>query len=420
MVYPVIRAALVCCLLTVFSYPATAETDLGGDAIRVSGFVNIGITQGGSETLGFRRDLSREGIFDGETSIKPDSLIGLQLDSSFTDTFDAILQLVGREQVANSFENSIQRAYFRYRGTPSTTFRLGRVGTDIYMLSDYRNIGFAYLWVRPPMDFYSAAFDHIDGADFVYNKALSRGTLKLRLFAGETKYVFKFSGEERGFKITPVLGASAFWESNHWQARFSVTSLGFDEKSVDDNMGTAELRDALRQAALVGWNEASDVADMLEVKDTGIIYYSMGLGYDKSNWIIQSEASFIESDFDLYRDLVSYYLSAGYRIGDAKIYAITARARASEQRIHVAAPPFDDPSINFLRDTTQNVFDATYINQETNSLGIRWDLRYDLALKLQWDHTSIAAVGGALWDQKAIPRKPTSINIYAINLNYVF
>lgn len=420
MVHPVIRPVMLCSFFLLFCCSVSAEIDLERDAVRISGFANIGITQGGTETLGFRRDVSREGVFDGDASIKPDSLIGLQFDSSLGESLNATLQLVGLDRVSNSFENSIQWAYLRYRATQSITVRAGRLGADIYMLSDYRNLGFAYLWVRPPVEFYSPAFGHIDGADLAHSMALDRGTLKLRLFAGESKYNLKVSGEARDFKVTPIFGTSAFWESNHWQARLSVTSVGYDDKSVDENMGTDDLRNGLRQAALTGWTEANEIADMLEVEDTGLIYYSLGLGYDKGDWIIQSEASFIKSDFDLYRDLVSYYLSVGYRIGNAKIYAMTAQARNSEQRVHVQSPPINDPALIYLRDITQNVFDSTYIDQDTNSLGVRWDIQYNLALKFQWDHTNIAAVGAAFWDQKVIQSKPASANTYAINLNYVF
>lgn len=59
--------------------------------------------------------------------------------------------MVGRDRLDNTFENSVEWAFLKGRLFPKLIVRAGRLGVDVFMLSEYRNIGFAYPWVRPPV-----------------------------------------------------------------------------------------------------------------------------------------------------------------------------------------------------------------------------------------------------------------------------
>lgn len=66
------------------------------------------------------------------------------------------------------------------------------------------------------------------------------------------------------------------------------------------------------------------------------------------------------------------------------------------------------------------VYGIGYIDQITASIGGRWDIRYDLALKTQWDRTWVEVAGGLLWDQKLGSSEDNVVDTYSINLNYIF
>ena len=63
---------------------------------------------------------------------------------------------------------------------------------------------------------------------------------------------------------------------------------------------------------------------------------------------------------------------------------------------------------------------SLHVDQRTTSLGLRWNILYNLAAKAQLDHTRVGPYGAGFWDQKAFPTKDTTINTFTINLNYVF
>jgi hypothetical protein len=76
--------------------------------------------------------------------------------------------------------------------------------------------------------------------------------------------------------------------------------------------------------------------------------------------------------------------------------------------------------VDLLYRSTQEFYDRSPIDQHTLSLGVRWDLREDLALKMQWDHHWVAAYGGGLWIQEQPLTEDRELNTLSANLNFVF
>ena len=63
---------------------------------------------------------------------------------------------------------------------------------------------------------------------------------------------------------------------------------------------------------------------------------------------------------------------------------------------------------------------SLHVDQQTLSLGLRWNILHNLAAKGQWDHSQVDAYGAGFWDQKEVPKKDKTVNTYTLNLNYVF
>ena len=403
--------------------PAAQAAIYESERVRISGFATIGITEGGNDILGYRRNVSQHGNYGDDIAWETDSLLGLQLDLSFSDAFSAAIQGVAKKRFNNSIENSIEWAYLRYRHNPNLTLRAGRIGLDLYMLSEYRNVGFSYLWARLPVEFYSpTAFFYFDGADINYSFNLGDGVFNTKLFGGSSENQFEFDNEGRDFKLNNLYGLVLGWESEHWRTRFTFTSVDYD-RSLNKAVGTELFREPLMMAYQAGWTEALDLFNGIEVDNEGIDYYSLGLAYDNAPWIIQSEISFLDTDYELIKPYTGRYLSVGYRLGPTTVYGILAKAKQTEPRTEVGELPAhlaNIPEFIFFRETMISVYDSSYADQESLSLGMRWNIRYDLALKMQWDHTRVEPAGGLLWEQREAPREKQTLNTYSINLNYIF
>ena len=410
---------------------AFSSNDTPYPSFKISGFGTLGITKGGNSDLGFRRDVSRDGVYDGEWSFEPDSLLGIQANAHLNEKLSAALQVVGKERQDNSLEESIGWAYVRYRATQNFTVRFGRMGIDIFKLSDYRNLGFAYLWARPPVEFYAPlAFEYFEGVDLAFSKVLDSGTFSAKLSLGSAENQFDFTGGSGAFKLKDIIGASLIWETYEWHLRLTSLKLRIDN-SLNDILGTKDLVSALETAATLGWSEAAQIATDLTVDDDNIRYHSLGISFDHYPWVIDYELGYVDPDFKLIKPFVGSYLSVGYRLGATTVYTLLSSANQTEPREQVPeippeilANPFipDAQKTNMvlLQQGVQTIYNDSFYDQDSASLGVRWNIRHDIALKLQWSHTWIEPIAASLWKRRRVPEDETEIDTYSVNVDFIF
>jgi hypothetical protein len=398
-------------LLVAFPAASVASSALAG--IKFSGFGTIGLVRGGDDVLGYRRDLSADGVFDNDWSAKIDTLLGLQVDAPLTKELNAAVQLVAKDRYNNTLDESLEWANLRYRPTPELTLRGGRLGLDLFILSDYRNLGFSYLWARPPIEFYGPIFySHFDGVDVTYTTNLKEGLFRVRLFTGSNQITLVLILPETDVDTDQLVGATLGWEFDNWQVRLGVATL--KQRFFDADI--SQLTTILQQAAVL-WPEAAGIADGLEDDGGRVNYFSAGFTYDSKPWTTQSEISYIDSEYNVVGSILSAYLSLGRRTGAVTLYGVGALAKSPDARVQV---PLSPPPLAELQQQVQTTYNLSFVKQHSLSLGMRWDIRYDLALKVQWDHTWIDEYGGALLLQKQPFTNDASLDTFSINLNFVF
>ncbi|MBV1920665.1 MAG: hypothetical protein KUG73_08270 [Pseudomonadales bacterium] len=393
---------------------------VSADRFKLNGFLTLGAVKSGTKNLGYRRDISGDGVYDSDWSLKPDTRLGLQGSVGFTEKLNATIQLIMKDRTVNGAEESVESAYLRYRLLPQVTTRVGRIGFQLFMLSDYRDLGFAYIWARPPIEFYAPiAFDYFDGADISYSLPLGAGMLRTTLFVGESDAPLDYDDGNDKLRLNNMFGFSGSWELEYWQARFTIVSVEIDD-DFDETLGIKTFTDALSTAAPL-WADAASLSEQLSDTEDGVIYYSIGISYDKNPWFVQSEVVFLDSAHNVLKSYLGRYISIGFRARETTLYAIIAKGNQTETRESIPALPAPLVStFETLQQGLQSFYDYNYIDQKTASIGVRWDIRYDLALKTQWDRTWVDKSGGLLWHQKIGSSEDEIVDTYSINLNYIF
>ncbi|MDU0356206.1 hypothetical protein RS130_22050 [Paraglaciecola aquimarina] len=104
------RAMLFAQLLALFAISHTA-TAKDSSMFQFTGFGTIGLTKGGNDVLGIRQTYSQRGEYGG-WQFKTDSMLGLQVSADFNEKFDAVVQVLARDQVSNTLERSIEWAFY--------------------------------------------------------------------------------------------------------------------------------------------------------------------------------------------------------------------------------------------------------------------------------------------------------------------
>ncbi len=365
---------------------------------RFSGFATLGLVSSDNPKLAFRRDISQgDGSYDGTLEWRTDSLIGGQWDSSWSSNIDTTVQLVAKDRHENNLNNSVEWAFVRYRPADGFDLRLGRLGTDIFMLSDYRQVGYAFPWVRPPHDYYTLlSLYHFDGIDLNKRINLSQGTLNLKAFYGNSDQ--KFPTGLRSSDTTrldfDVSGASVVWEQNDWKLRYSYANV-----NINNNVAQS-LIDAL-DAAVPLWPEAASLSRKTATQGRDFRYHELGFGYDNNQWWVQAEATQLRSATAIVPQSDHAYLSIGRRFEHFSLYTLGGIARPRHDPA-VVTPPTGYPSpiaeqLAQLAGATARSLNGVRIHQKSLGAGIRWDFAAKMALKVQLEEFRIDRQGTNLW-----------------------
>jgi hypothetical protein len=75
--------------------------------------------------------------------------------------------------------------------------RVGRTDLDVFLLTDSRNIGFAYPWVRPPIELYDLVpVTNSDGIGFSYRLPVAGGSNTVEASIGHAHYHYPISNSQ--------------------------------------------------------------------------------------------------------------------------------------------------------------------------------------------------------------------------------
>ena len=389
-----------------------------------SGFGTLGVVRNSSDGLLFHRELSMNAS-ESEYSFKPDSLLGLQVNANFTESLDAIAQVVLKDRTSDLVLDSLELMFLRYRPNRDWAIRLGRTNTDLYILSEYRNVSYAYLWSRPIPEFYAitSTVSKIDGLDIGYTHELGGGSWETKLAYGITHSQLSVQAGRFDVDLKNVLALTSIYTWEDWIFRLAAASVEVDELEFM----AEDLVKALNLVPSTLWPQASELAQELDGPGKKFQYYALGLQYDHMNWVIQSELGYIDSDWGILQPFYNGYLSVGYRVDEMTFYGVLAYIDNSEEPARYALPQFPEDlpietsgQINALYEGSVEAMSANQVEQTTFSLGLRWDLYPNTCIKFQWDHSWVGHSATALWSQTEERFEDAEVDLLSLNFSFIF
>ncbi len=394
--------------------PVCAETYSFGDfGVDVNGFGTLGLVYSDSDLLGFRRTQAQsKAVFDGDISHKTDSLLGVQGVFRYKQLPEAVVQVKTRSS-HKGFSTDVNLAYLRFKPTPVSTLRLGRLSHDAYLLTESRDIGMAYLWVRPSVEFYGQLLlEHFDGVDFNYRWLKPNGFLEWRIGGG----VFDvYSAYACGLVVSghydPMLMTNLHYQGEYWSWRLGYMSADLERYQVDGlDEVLARVKPYLSEFP-AGFMQTAFVDNPTS---SSIEQYSVALAYDNKPWLVQAELGGME----LGRQFLSGYLSVGYSFGRVTPFAlvgfIEGEARSTPVNDYQLSDELD-VKIGHLYNVLRG--DA---KQTALSLGLRWDISLNLALKAQWDHRRVSKNKVFLWMERPGVPRDERVNTASLTLDFAF
>jgi hypothetical protein len=369
-------------------------TSASGMDFSLGGFGTLGVARSSDESAEFVRDLSQPQGLTRDWSIDTDSILGIQANVGFSPELRAAVQAVARYRFDGAYEPEISWAFLGYTPTPVWTVRAGRLGTEFYMLSDSRMVGYSYLTVRPPVDFYGTLpFNSVDGLDVAAAAPFAGGLINGKLYAGLSREQSPWEDLQFNMSGSRLVGGYLDYRKGDWQIRLGHARVRFEsDLPIDDFY-------ALLPTA---------TADELRVKDHWTSFSSLGLVYDKGPLQTQLMIGKTDNEQATFQDTWSGYFILAYRVHNWTPFIGLSAAKSTAKALDHPIPGYTDAyQANFHTD------------QRTLFLGARWDFHANMALKAQVDiirgdpsSTFLYRWETADWDG--------SMNVFSLSWDFVF
>ncbi len=353
--------------------PATSD----GPTWTFGGFGTLGVSHSNLSDADYViKVLKKSGVgHSGNWSAAVDSRLGAQLDLKVDSRWSAVMQLVSEQGYDGSYRPVVEWANIKYRVSPELSVRIGRIALPIYLAADYSKVGYAYPWLRTPVEVYGTLqISNSDGIDGTY-----------RWSAGGMNHTTQgfFGGTNVDLPLDSRAGARRLRGFSHTVDRGAFSARG----SYLAGDVTVDLVHPLFQVFRQFGPPGNALADRYDFDHKRMTAWSVGANYDPGDWFLTGEYSSLKVRSFLGHS-TGFFVSGGYRFGNLTPYATYTRTKSESANPEPGLPLYGSPAqvgaaaaLNgALGDLLRSV--AT---QETASAGMRWDFKRNMALKLQYD-----------------------------------
>lgn len=392
--YTLRRRGMLGALLALLASPALA---LDETAFSISGFGTLGMTRTTSDQAQYVRELSQPGGARKAWDGRVDSILGLQASWHLTPGLEAVVQATSRYRYDESFTPEVSWAYLKYDPTPQISLRAGRLGTEFFMLADSRMVGYSFLTVRPPGDFFwYLPFYSIDGADVAVTLPVGEDVLRGKFFYGVSDGSIPLGDKLWKIDGSTMAGGYLDYQAGAWLFRVSYANIRFKRNMPVDEVLAAYLPPTMVEPS----------REFLAAENTRSHYYSLGAIYDRGPWQIQLMANKIRQGSQIFESSWSTYLLAGYRIGQVTPYIGYSRI-------------LTDARGDRMNPLVSRIMADSHADQYTTIVGARWDVARNMALKAQWDgiHGKPESIFPVRLEQTGWTG---SMNVFSLTMDFVF
>ena len=380
------------CVLMATTSMVTAQTPDEGPVLQWHGFATLGAEHTDTNFDGrFARDASQVPGAQG-TQLRPDSRVGIQANWVLNPQVELVAQAVLKDRPHTAKSGDIlEWAFASVRPSPDVNLRVGRMGMDLFLISDHHNVGYAYTPARPPVDFYGLlSVNPLDGIDVTRSWQTNDASWKLKGFTGRSS----FDVDRRRGQFSNVSGLVLSRESGGLTVRGTLARGRLNLAAIP---GYDLARNGLDQLSKLPFQPVAQQArDLLADFDLARIrarYTALGVSYDHQGWVLAAEWMRTQASSSIVQGQAAY-VTVGHRWGSVLPYVGLSRSRSGTRE------PRSTPAwgqAQWLGETATGLFNSARIDQRTQTVGVRWDFANQASLKFQHDVVTVGSVGTGLW-----------------------
>lgn len=272
-------------------------------AIQFDGFFTVGATTHDDKNKNrYIGSLGDRGVTE-DVTFETDTRFGIQMTSDVSEDMTVVAQLLATGTNSN-FDAIIEWAYVDYEFADWLSLRAGKIKQPVYLVNDYVEVGYAYPWIRPPVEVYylNNPLNTVNGMELLLSFPLGPGHLSFQPYIGSNRDDIPNTGGAAYFEAENIYGIDVKYSGRGYTVHASnftcdvktfgnladvQTSFGFP---VDVNLnGTGQCR-----VSSAGLN--LDIADV-------VLY---------AEWQERTTKSELSRPFG---DQQAWYTTIGYRMG---------------------------------------------------------------------------------------------------------
>ena len=305
--------------------------------------------------------------YDNSVDYKNESLFALQAQSELGNDLSVTAQLVSRG--SDDFSLEFEWAFLTYQINDEWRVNAGRLRTPFYKYSDFRDVGYAYDWLRTPQSVYDLGFDRISGASLYYNTSIRDMQSSMQFIYGAYDGDVTLQGVMSPTKIDDIYGVT--WELSQDWFGMRMAYLRGDVTIQADAFNPLF-------AALNATGQASVIKAIDFDKDAGS-FFGFGLNFDNNDWLTVFEYTFVSVDDSFYANQDSYYLSLGHRFDKFTPYvSFEWDDDEIKPEIYEAMP-----NAHPLKSTVAGLVASRRVDSSTANVGFRYDFHSSAAFKFE-------------------------------------
>jgi len=430
---PLAAAALLVC------FGAQADYTSPDGKFRMSGFGTLGVAKTNNDEVKFNYP-GQAGGASKDYSIHPDSKVAIQGTYAFTNTVSGTAQIMTKYDANGDYIPRFEWAFVKWQAMPALSVRAGRMGAPFFMISDFRDVGYANTTIRPNLDVYGQVpVSSFEGIDATYQLNLGSTTINTTLYYGTSSAEFSSARKKSGEPTTP--GVVTPLDAS----RFDLDDLmGINLTSEFDNgltlrfghtQGKISLSSSSVQALLDATSNPLAIALRTAVNNTVVIdkedisFTGVGLMYDSGDFIVTGEYTKRRGD-SFISDTTGWYVNVGYRWGAFTPYVGVSRLTVDDaNKTNPLAPALGALSgTGAVARGIQGLLNVQKLEQRTATVGVRWDFMPSAALKFQFDQVRKPADSFGLFytvdpgttDARNFLNEKRKVNIVSVAIDVVF
>ncbi|GAB3356334.1 MULTISPECIES: hypothetical protein [Giesbergeria] len=409
--------------------------------LEFSGFGTLGLTHHNNHSVGVISSFGQAYPANSGLSENLDSVLGAQLNWQVGDATSFVLQAAGR--AGEGMKPEIRMGYVRQQFGQDLSVRVGRFRSALFFDADVTEIGYANLTARKPLPVYwiSNNVPAIDGIDVQWHHTTGNAGWLLDVYAGEGSAKQNWpliKGKTQlhdisGISLTYMLSNLSLRASRTWVGKYAVrSSQQVDQLNANLSQAAGGLALLATTPALPAplraqlASKASEIASYTSPFDNQPIYTSIGFNANFNNWSVMGGWVGFDSQSAMIGKYNSYSITVGHSIGNVTPYIEFARQRRSDPIFNTNAlnptglHPQLDAGLAQLQGLLSEAAQFADFSMQSASVGARWDIQKNMALKLQYDRIKTPSpYRSAGFATNTLPIK-NKVNLVSVVLDFVF